>query len=324
LNRNIYSFTVGIILFIHLVMQNTNLNSAVQVTLSAIIAIIMLILFNRIIRYDMSQLDKYVNGLFFVIQFAVLLLYFNVTHTWILIILFIMIEFLRNLIVQKITKINTQVTNYEKEHDQMNETFKRIRSERHDFLKHISAIHFMLEKKQYNEVKTYLDELVGTYEETNMSIKGEKGVVAGILNNSYRKATKLGISTDYNLDIPISSLPMKDQEIVALIGNLLSNSIEASEEWQNQRGKQAYLALEFAKRSGLFILICKNNSMPIPTYILDKLYQSFGHSTKEGGEQRGFGTKIINDIVQKYEGYLDFTYKNEQFTVKIKLPALIE
>src|SRR5690625_1560284 len=290
-------------------------------TLAAIISIVTPIIINRSTLYVIDQLDKKINGLIFIIQIGILLLYLNTTHTWILLILFILIEGLRHFIAKKDAAMKKQTMNYEKELDQMNETFKKVRSERHDFLKHISAIHFMLEKKQMNEAKTYLDDLVGTYEETNMSIKGEKGIVAGILNSSYRKATKLGISTDYDLDIPISSLPMTDQEIVSLIGNLLSNSIEACEEWQNNRGNQAYLSLEFFKRSGLFILICKNDSMPIPTHILDKLYQSFGHSTKEG-EERGYGTKIVHDIVRKYNGLLDFTYKQEQFTVKIKIPAL--
>jgi LytT family two-component system sensor histidine kinase NatK len=67
-----------------------------------------------------------------------------------------------------------------------NETFRPVRSERHDFLKHVSAIHYLLENKNNKEAKTYLDDLVDGYEETNLSIKGERGVVAGVLHQMYR------------------------------------------------------------------------------------------------------------------------------------------
>jgi two-component system, LytTR family, sensor histidine kinase NatK len=49
----------------------------------------------------------------------------------------------------------------------INETFRIVRSERHDFLKHVSAIHYLLESEKNQEAKDYLDQLVDVYEETN-------------------------------------------------------------------------------------------------------------------------------------------------------------
>lgn len=105
------------------------------------------------------------------------------------------------------------------------------------------------------------------------------------------------------------------------LGNLLSNSIDACEEWQKTQNKQAHLTLQFYKRSGLYLLICKNNSQPIPTEILDELFHSFGKTTKGDGHE-GLGTKMILDIVQAHQGFLDFVFKEQEFTVKIKIPAI--
>ncbi|PWA09784.1 histidine kinase [Pueribacillus theae] len=264
------------------------------------------------------------NLLLFSLQLLLVVIYVVLKPSWtyiILAILFIGIELFRLKVSQKLSTL-TQENNLLKEQiNHFNETFRIVRSERHDFLKHVSAIHFMLENGKADETKLYLDELVDGYEETNLSIRGERGIVAGVLHQMYGRAKASGIEVVYNLDLPLSTLPLPDAEIVKLIGNLLTNSIEASEEWQKKRKEQAKVSLQFYKRSGLFLLICKNNSLPIPTSVLDHLFQTYGKTTK-GSRHEGLGTKIIKDIVDENSGFLDFVYKDEEFTVKIKFPAI--
>ncbi|MDR4887643.1 GHKL domain-containing protein [Fredinandcohnia sp. QZ13] len=222
---------------------------------------------------------------------------------------------------RKMKILMEEVMHFDEQRAQFNETFRIVRSERHDFLKHVSAIHFMLETNKSEEAKHYLDDLVEGYKETNLSIKGERGVVAGILHQMYRKARALNIEVVYDFDVPLSTLPLSDQQIVTLIGNLLSNSIDACEEWQNKYNEQAFLTMQFYKRSGLYILQCKNNSLPIPTQVLDQLFVNFGKTTKGEGHE-GLGTKLIQDVVHEANGFLDFVHKDEEFTIKIKIPAI--
>ncbi|MEL3974562.1 GHKL domain-containing protein [Rossellomorea oryzaecorticis] len=222
---------------------------------------------------------------------------------------------------RKISGLTQSVTQFEEERNQLNDTFRVVRSERHDFLKHISALHFMLEHSEVKEARVYLDDLVDGYEETNLSIRGERGSVAGILHDMYRRGKNKGIEMIYDLDMPLSTLPLSDKDIVTLLGNLLSNSLDACEEFQQKKGKHPEIILQFYKRSGLYVLNCENDSLEIPSRIIDKLYESYGHTTKAGGHE-GLGTKMINDIVKKYGGYLDFIHKEESFTVKIKFPAI--
>ncbi|MEH7225482.1 GHKL domain-containing protein [Bacillus sp. JJ1566] len=224
-------------------------------------------------------------------------------------------------ITKKMNALLEEAKHFDEQRTQFNETFRIVRSERHDFLKHVSAIHFMLENKKNEEAKHYLDELVDGYKETNLSIKGEHGVVAGILHQMYRKAKALDIAVVYDIDVPLSSLPLSDQQIITLIGNLLSNGIDACEEWQKKYNKQSFLTLQFYKRSGLFILQCKNKSLPIPAQVLDQLFVSFGKTTKGDGHE-GLGTKLIQDVVNGANGFLDFVHKDEEFTIKIKIPAI--
>ncbi len=233
---------------------------------------------------------------------------------------FIGIEWVRWEASARIAQLQKECEQFEVERSHATETFRIVRSERHDFLKHISSIHYMLENRHHEEASAYLDDLVDGYEETNLSIKGERGSVAGILHQMYNRGKTSGVSMVYDVDMPFSTLPLSDKEMVSLLGNLLSNSIDASIEWQNQYGKQATITLQFYKRSGLYVLIFRNPSLPVPTPILDQLFQSYGHSTKE--EHEGLGTKIIQDTVKGHQGFLDFVYRDEEFTVKIKFPAI--
>lgn len=289
-----------------------------------LIFVIVFILAKTISIY-INQLSPVTNGIFICLQL------FNAFIPWIIdvgyfvfipFLIFIGIEVIRLLVSLQIRSYTKTINQMEASQNQFNEMFRVVRGERHDFLKHVSAIHYLLENEQTNEAKSYMGDLVEAYEETNLSIKGERGVTAGILYHNYQKAKENEIEIIYDFELPISSLPLTDQEIVTLIGNLLSNSIDASLAWQIERKKQARIRFEFYKRSGLFILICKNNSLPIPTKILDQLYKSYGHTTKGEGHE-GLGTKLIMDIVKKYHGYLDFVYKNETFTVQIKIPAIV-
>ncbi len=262
-------------------------------------------------------------GLFF-IQALLVIIYAVIESSWLFLVplfIFISVECIRLVWSRQVWDYSNQLKEFEKQNLHFNETFQIVRSERHDFLKHISAIHYLLEAGKNDEAKDYLDHLVDGYEETNLSIKGERGVVAGMLHKMYQRAKASGISIVYDFDLPFSKLPFSDPHMVALIGNLLENSIDACEEWQEKQKKQAVITLQFYKRSGLYLIICKNNSLPIPATILDELYKSYGKTTK-AGKHEGLGTKIIHDIVKDNQGFLDFIYKDQEFMVKIKIPAI--
>ncbi|WP_245613698.1 sensor histidine kinase [Alkalihalobacterium bogoriense] len=271
-----------------------------------------------------TSLFKRIDAFIITVQIILLLFSFIFTHVLyalMALLSFVFLELFRLQIQEENKTLRTHLKELEQQLVHSNETFQQIRGERHDFLKHISAVHFMLENNQSNEAKQYLDELVDGYEETNLSIKGERGVVASLLHQTYRQAAKANVEIVYDFDVPISSLPLSDKNIVGLIGNLLSNSLDASIEWQKHYNKKALVTVQCYKRGGLYLLLCKNSTLPVPTPILDHLFETFGRTTKPGNHE-GLGTKIISDIVKEHNGYLDFIYKNEEFTVKIKLPAI--
>lgn len=309
---------------IHLefLINNLTWNVPIYLVISPVIGVVYY-LYKRTLLETSSTGMRW-NLILLAMQLLLVSLYFTVELSWATFatfLIFVGLEAIRLNGSQKISDLTRNLLEYEEQREHLNETFRIVRGERHEFLKHVSAVHFMLENGKDKEAKHYLDDLVDGYEETNLSIKGERGVVAGVLHQMYSRAQASGISVVYDLDLPLSTLPVSDSNMVTLIGNLLSNSIDACEEWQKHYEKQGVLTLQFYKRSGLYLLVCKNNSLPVPTPVLDELYHSYGHTTKGQGHE-GLGTKLIKDIVSGHQGFLDFVYRDEEFTVKIKIPAI--
>lgn len=314
---------IGIVHF-QAVLLTLSLEFQLQFYFTCLLVIAMVYYFFKKTPFGVSILGLKWNTSLFLMQLLLVLIYVTVEPSWVYFIpifIFIGIEGIRLFWSKQIMSLSKNLKYFEEQSIHFNEMFRLVRSERHDFLKHVSAIHFLLENGKSKEAKTYLDDLVDGYEETNLSIKGERGIVAGVLHQMYRKGKASGISVVYDFDLPLSTLPFSDQHMVTLLGNLLSNSIDACEEWQEKQKKQPFITLQFYKRSGLYLLICKNNSLPISTSILDGLFQIYGKTTKKG-EHEGLGTKLIHDIVKVNKGFLDFVYKDQEFTVKIKIPAI--
>lgn len=204
---------------------------------------------------------------------------------------------------------------------EFNQSFQEIRKERHDSLKHISTISYLLENNEIDEARVYMQNLVKRYEKTNLSLKGEEGAIAAILYSNYEKACSHNIEIHYALEVPLSNLPLPHDEIVQLLGNILDNSIDASIEWQNKYKKQAMIELSFHKKSGLYLLTCSNHTVSLEKEIADQLFTREGITTKKN--HAGLGTLIIKQIIEKHNGHLDFVAEKQTFTLTCKIPNLI-
>lgn len=202
---------------------------------------------------------------------------------------------------------------------QFNEVFQHLRKERHDYIKHITAIQFMLEQGNMEEARGYIQLISQNYEETSIAIKGEKGAVAAILHNGYHRCMQENISIYYDFSTPISKLPLRDDKLVLFIGNLIDNAIDAAIEARNQNG-YGDVHISLIQRAGLFILSCENATIPLPNEVVDRLFEQSTVTTK--ANHAGLGTTIIKEIVEEYGGHLQFEHQNGRFELKIKLPIV--
>ncbi|MCD5325761.1 MULTISPECIES: sensor histidine kinase [Pontibacillus] len=197
-----------------------------------------------------------------------------------------------------------------------------LRRERHDYVKHLSSLQYMLEQGHHQEAIQYMEDLVGEFEQLSTSVSGEKSAVAGVLHSYHREAKDRKIQLRYEFEVPASKLPLPQEEIVVLLGNALSNALEAAQQFQESVGEEGQVIAKLQKKSAFYILTIRNDTLPVPNWVLDRLYHIPATTTKAETGERGYGATSIQSIVQKRHGHLDFTYKQNHFTLKIKLPSI--
>lgn len=106
----------------------------------------------------------------------------------------------------------------------------------------------------------------------------------------------------------IPDLPISDQQLASLFGNVLSNAIEAAEKVGGD------VLLECRTMKGQWVLTVEN-SKPADEAPLENGM----HTTKEHGEH-GLGTSIIDSIVAKADGYVKRKDNGERFRLFIAIP----
>src|SRR5690625_6901035 len=110
----------------------------------------------RIILH-ISSIGLYWNCFLFLILILIVSFYLILTPSWVFLIpliLFIMLEMIRIQFTAQLEKLERQVERFTTEREQMNETFRIVRAERHDFLKHISSLHYMRSEEHTSELQS--------------------------------------------------------------------------------------------------------------------------------------------------------------------------
>lgn len=119
-----------------------------------------------------------------------------------------------------------------------------------------------------------------------------------------RRAERKGIV----LELKIQPLPgdtaIEKKDLCALFANLLDNAVEAA------RGR---IMLSVRKVHGMLVIVAENDYTGEPVMEENRFVTS-----KEDRERHGWGTRIVEEIVKKYDGSIGYEV-GELFRVELML-----
>src|SRR5699024_4954655 len=258
-------------------------------------------------------------GFFSYVLLAVWILIINPSSTLfigvlmgMIVLLYIIQQFMDHLYVQAL-----QIQQLEKNIEQFNESYHTVSAQRHDFMKHVLALAYLLEKENVTEAKVYMQHLISDYQWVNQPIAGEQGHIASLLLYYQQIAHEQDVTFHVSTDQPLARIPLSPHEQVQLIGNLLENAVDAA---KDDRLKHSYVTLHSQIVSGLYKLEVTNSTKPIPNHIIDYLFSNSRQTTKTHGQ--GIGTTIIANLVNSSDGTLKYTYYGTKIVIRITLPML--
>lgn len=190
-----------------------------------------------------------------------------------------------------------------------------VKSQRHDFVHHLLAIHGMLSKGNIEECKNYLQEVLNEASLLGEILPLKSKAVSGLLLAYKKKAEKKGISVHYLIFDSLADIPCKTFEMNQILGNLIQNAIEEAEK---NTVKEITVVIQ---RKGKFIHIEISNYGNVKLFErnIEKIFEH-GFSTKDPKKNSGIGLANVNEILQRYNGKLFPEIRGDIITFNLILP----
>jgi len=198
----------------------------------------------------------------------------------------------------------------EKQVEEVQHIYLTMRSWRHDYHNHLQKLKAHIMMDQIKEANQYLNELEIDLDNVNQLVESGNINLDAILNSKISLAIKNKIQINYKAIVP-KKLTISDIDLCVLIGNLIDNAVDACEKIKDDRLKFTRLYIGVFKQQ-LYISVSNSTNE-----IIKKLDDEY-ITTKRGNH--GHGLKRINNIVNKYGGFINRQNEPGVFASEVLLP----
>ncbi len=191
---------------------------------------------------------------------------------------------------------------------------KKIRAFRHDIKNHMAEIYHFAEINDNKQIREYLSKLNEELAEATAYSATGVPALDGIINYKVGQAREKNI--DFTLDVAVpENIQLSAYDMNILLGNLMDNAIEASENFSEVKGEVKPICLSIRFSQSCFLVnICNS-------YFKKKSpEENLGlNTTKMDKNNHGYGLKNVYRIVEKYSGNIQINASEGLFAVKVAL-----
>lgn len=161
----------------------------------------------------------------------------------------------------------------------------------HDFKNHLMIIERL---DDFNKIHEYIREILGDIQSMQSYVTYGNIYVDACLNMKVQEYKNL----QFHFSVHIDGLKMNGKDLCALLFNLLDNSAHAASQCQGE------VDMSMIYNEGNLVMSMKNDCLFEPDY------QS--HS-----QFHGYGLKIIQSIVDKYNGAIEYRFEQQKVCVDL-------
>lgn len=191
------------------------------------------------------------------------------------------------------------------------ENYNQLTLMQEQMKKQYSEISELIKNKNIESLHKYFSDLYETSFAPLTFIDCGNSTISSILNIELAKAREVNITIKDSLLVP-KELPFIDYDLCSLLTNIIDNAIEATVKLDVE---EKVIDVDIHYRKPYLFCIISN-----PTNIKpDQLKKTIAASSKNQKELHGYGTKIINMIVKKYNGLVKYEIVDNKFQVSAML-----
>ena len=221
-----------------------------------------------------------------------------------------MIPFLSKYVDKKLAAYQHDLI--ETHYSEVDNMYRKMRGWRHDYRNHIQTMKVLAAEGDLDALKKYLDKLDEDLNTVDVVVKTGNKMTDAILNSKISLAKSKGINVIADAKVPVE-LKMSDIDLCIVIGNLFDNAIEASLALpEDERLIRLYMDI---KNTQLYMCLTNFTSVK-------KLKKQCGRYVTTKGEGHGFGLVRVDDIIERYGGYISRNSEDGAFTTEIMLPVV--
>lgn len=194
-----------------------------------------------------------------------------------------------------------------KRYDDIKQSSHQIRKIRHDIKNMLISVKAEIDNDNISNASAKLDTILDSVGYIGSLVQTENRTIDYIINAKLGNIENRQIKISGNIS---EILRIKDIDLSIVLGNILDNAIEATEENYN-----GIIDLCFFDKDNYHNIICKN------TISRSVLSDNSDLKTKKDKKlYHGFGIQSVKEIVSYYNGMIDFYEENNMFCVHIMLP----
>ena len=194
--------------------------------------------------------------------------------------------------------------------DEIENIYMTMRGWRHDYHNHLQSLKGYLSLNKVEQMKNYLNELETDLDSIDTLYHSGNLQLASILNAKLAIAEKGQIRIHCDASIP-PQLHVSDLDLCVILGNLLDNAIESCRKIKDPDERFIRVYIGILKKQ-LYISITNATSETV------KQRTDHYFTTKRG--DHGHGLKRVDQVVKKYDGYLNRQNEPGVFATEIVLP----
>ncbi|HWP98085.1 MAG TPA: GHKL domain-containing protein [Syntrophomonadaceae bacterium] len=200
--------------------------------------------------------------------------------------------------------------------DHLQEMMRVIETQRHDYINHLHTVYGLMTLGEVEQARHHISELYHEVKIKGEVLKVSLPEVTALLMVKMGVATSRNISVKVKVESDLSGIKVRSLDIVAILGNMINNALEAVEDLQ---ADQKQIELTFSEDSDYFYFQTHNPGF-IPEGFQSKVFEP-GFSTKDGPSNRGLGLASIGHLVRQYKGQvLLHSNPDEGTTLTVSFP----
>lgn len=183
----------------------------------------------------------------------------------------------------------------------------------HDVRHYMKVIGEMAADNNDKAILQILSELQIKVSNTETEMLCQNHLLNAILNEKKKDAKRRGISVKIVVEPGFSVDAIADIDLIVIISNLLDNAIEAAEKCRN-----GYMKVSLFPQNENHFSIIK-----IVNNYVGRIEAKEGRlrTDKADRARHGFGLENVSDTVAKYGGYLQYFYRDGEFTAVVIIPV---